>query len=150
VSEAAQGGGKRSSVRALILGALALALLAAAVWFNNRGQQIRGIVFLGFTFCVPMIWVVLAARETDNPDSPLRRFIPRIAAWLALGTAILGVFWWNVDRRITLMEAGFAAFYLAAAFIAVRIIDGKARKPRLIEVEGAGSKSRGRGRTRSR
>lgn len=111
--------------RAAILSALTLILFALALWFYNNHQPELGLVLLGFSFVVPMMWVVLAARDSQSADTPLRSFIPRIAGWLVLGTVFLGVFWWNVDRRITMMEAGFAAIYILCAFIATRIMNRK-------------------------
>lgn len=118
------------------MGGLTVVLFVAALWYTNHNAPIVGLVLLGFTFCVPMIWVVLAARDATDPDTPLRRFIPRIVIWLALGTAFLGVYWWNVDRRITIMEAGFAIFYLLSAYLAVRILDSKHKGPKLTSISG--------------
>ena len=100
----------------------------------NTGRQIPGLAVLGFGFALPMVWVLIAARAATSPDSIVRRFIPRIVIWLAVGSAFLGMFWWNVDRRVSLMEAGFGAFYIVAGFAAIRIFDAKGRRPHLQSV----------------
>ena len=66
---------------------LAVALFALALWFYNNMQPEVGILLLDLAFAVPMVWAVLAARDANDPDTPLRRFVLRIGAWLALAPA---------------------------------------------------------------
>jgi len=122
------------SWRALVFGPLTLALFLLSQWFNGTGAATLALVCLGLTFSLAMVWVILAARASDNPDSPLRRFIPRMAIFLVLGTAFLAASRWNTDRRISAMEAGFAAFYIIAAYIAMRSFDAKRKRPQLTAV----------------
>jgi hypothetical protein len=123
--------------RGAILAALTVILFGLAIWFYNNNELELGFLLLGLAFVVPMVWVILAAREA-GPETPLRSFIPRLAGWLVLGSAFLGVFWWHVDPRITAMEGGFAAFYIAAAFIAMRLLRDKPHhdRPNLRSIEG--------------
>jgi hypothetical protein len=128
---------------------LAVALFVLALWFYNNMQPEVGILLLDLAFAVPMVWAVLAARDADDPDTPLRRFVLRIGAWLALGTGILGTFWWSVDRRISLMEGMFGVFYIAMAFATVRIIAAKDRgRPHLTAISGGNIPMRQRRRSR--
>lgn len=121
----------------------ALGLFIAALWLTNHGQPFRALACLGAAFSVAMAWMVLAAREAKSADTLLRSFVVRIASWLALGTSVLGIYWWSADHRITLMEAGFAALYMAAAFVAIRILDSKPRNPsRLAAVRGGSGRTR--------
>ncbi len=119
------------SWRGGIFAACTVALIVTAIVLYNTGRQIPGLAFLGFGFALPMVWVLIAAREATSPDSVVRRFIPRMIIWLAVGSAFLGMFWWNVDRRISLMEAGFGAFYIVAGTAAIRMFDAKGRRPNL-------------------
>lgn len=130
---------------------LAVALFAVALWFYDNMQPEVGILLLDLAFAMPMVWAVLAARDANDPDTPLRRFVMRIGAWLALGTGILGTFWWSVDRRISLMEGMFGVFYIAMAFAAIRIIAAKDRgRPHLTAISGGNIPMRQRQRRRSR
>jgi hypothetical protein len=122
--------------RAVILGPLSAILFVLALYLYNTARPRLGILLLGLAFAIPMLWVVLAARDAHSADTPLRRFIPRMTIWLVLGASILGSFWWNVDRRITFMEMGFAAFYIGAAAIAMRTFTAKAKRPQLTAMRG--------------
>src|ERR1700722_1933520 len=117
--------------RGAIFAAGTVALIVTAIALYNTGRQIPGLAVLGFGFALPMVWVLIAAREATSPDSVVRRFIPRMIIWLAVGSAFLGMFWWNVDRRISFMEAGFGAFYIVAGMAAIRIFDAQGRRPNL-------------------
>jgi hypothetical protein len=117
--------------RAALIVALAIALIVAAIVLYNNGQRMLGLAALGTGFAVPMIWAIVAARAATDADSTVRRFIPRIMIYLVAGTGFLGIFWWNVDRRVSLMEAGFGAFYVVAGITAMRIFDAKRPRPQL-------------------
>ncbi|MGH7988400.1 MAG: hypothetical protein ACREQX_19225 [Candidatus Binataceae bacterium] len=123
--------------RAVILGALTAILFGSALWFYNGHRPQLGLLLLGLAFVVPMVWVIVAAREA-GPETPLRNFIPRLAGWLVLGSVFLGIFWWHVSPSITAMEAGFAAFYIIAAFVAMRLLKNKSHHGRatLRSIEG--------------
>ena len=95
-----------------------------------------------------MVWVVLAARDVEYSDSPLRNFIPRLTVWLVLGSIILGAMQWNVDRRITAMEGAFGAIYLVTAYVATRILNGRPRRPQLTALHGGNLERRQRRRPR--
>ncbi|MGA2408985.1 MAG: hypothetical protein ABSG46_01170 [Candidatus Binataceae bacterium] len=122
--------------RGAIFAAATLILIAAALIFYNTGREIPGLAALGFGFSTPMIWVILAAREAEDNDSNIRRFLPRMMVWLVVGAAFLGMFWWNINRMVSLMEAGFGAFYVCAGITAMRIFDAKRRRPNLQAVAG--------------
>lgn len=139
------GGEITLSWRAMVFGPLTLALFFLALWFNGTGAATFALVCLGLTFSVAMVWVILAARASENPDSPLRRFIPRMTIFLVLGTAFLAASRWNTDRRISAMEAGFAAFYIIAAYIAMRSFDAKRKRPQLSALSGGNRSPRARG-----
>jgi hypothetical protein len=130
---------------------LAVALFALALWFYNNMQPELGILLLDLAFAVPMVWAVLAARDANDPETPLRRFVLRIGAWLALGAGMLGTFWWSVDRRISVMEAMFGVFYIAMAFATIRVIAAKDKgRPHLTAISGGNIPTRQRQRRRSR
>jgi hypothetical protein len=115
--------------RAIILGAPTVALFFLALWFNNGSAALGAPICLGLSFSLAMVWVALAARDSDNPNSPLRAFIPKMTTFLVLGTAFLAASRWNTDRRITAIEIGFAAFYIGAGYLAMRSFDAKRRRP---------------------
>ncbi|MGD0289284.1 MAG: hypothetical protein ABSC63_06475 [Candidatus Binataceae bacterium] len=117
--------------RALVFGPLAAALFFLALWFNDQRLDARGPICLGMSFAVAMLWVVLAARASDNPNSPLRGFIPKMTAFLVLGTAFVAAARWSTDKRISVIEVGFAAFYIVAGYLAVRMFDAKRNRPQL-------------------
>ena len=95
-----------------------------------------------------MGWVILAAREAEYSDSPLRNFVPRLTVWLVLGSVVLGTMQWNVDRRITAMEAGFAILYVVAAGAAIRILNRRPKRPQLTALSGGNLERRQRRRAR--
>ena len=129
--------------------AVALFALALRFLFYNNMQPEVGILLLDLAFAVPMVWAVLAARDANDPDTPLRRFVLRIGAWLALGTGMLGMYSWSFDRRISVMEAMFGVFYIAMAFAAVRIIAAKDKgRPHLTAISGGNIPMRQRRRSR--
>src|SRR5271154_6719930 len=117
--------------RSAIFAAATIALIVSAIALYNTGRQIPGLAALGFGFAVPMVWLILAAREATDADSNVRRFIPRLMIWMVVGSGFLGIFWWNIDRRVSLMEAGFGAFYVVAGLAAIRIFDAKSHRPTL-------------------
>jgi peptidoglycan/LPS O-acetylase OafA/YrhL len=122
--------------RLAILGPSTALLFALALYFYDRLQPRLGLGLLGIAFAVPMIWVILAARDAEYSDSPLRAFVPRLTVWLVLGSLMLGAMQWNTDRRVTMTEVGFAILYLAAAIIAMRILDGRPQRPQLTAING--------------
>lgn len=134
--------------RAAILGPLIVIMFAFALYFYNNMQPELGLALLGITFAVPLTWVILAAREAEYSDAPLRNFVPRMTAWLVLGAALPGYTYWNVDRRITAMEGVFALIYIGAAFTALRIFDSRPRRPQLTAVSGGNIQRRQRPRAR--
>ncbi len=111
-------------------------LFALALYLYNSMQPQLGLVLLAVTFAIPMGWMVLAAREADYNDSPLRNFAPRLTIWLVLGAIILGATQWNVDRRITYMWIGFALLYVGCGLAALRILSRRPRRPQLTALAG--------------
>lgn len=134
--------------RAAILGPLSVIMFAFALYFYNNLQPELGLALLGISFAVPLTWVILAAREAEYSDVPLRNFVPRMTAWLVFGAALLGFMYWNVDRRITAMEGVFALIYIGAAFTASRIFDSRPRRPQLTALSGGNIQRRQRPRLR--
>ena len=118
--------------RAIVFGPLAIALFFMALWFNDASTDARGPICLGLSFSVAMVWVILAARASENPNSPLRGFIPKMTTFIVLGTAFVAAARWNIDRRISVIEAGFAGFYIITGYLAKRIFDTKRNPPQLI------------------
>ena len=135
-------------LRAAIFGLLTVVLFALAIWFYNNLEPVIGLTLLGTAFAAPMIWTVLAARDADSAETPLRGFIPRLTAMLVLGSAFLGYTMWSVNRRITAIEGGSIVFYLLAALIALRIFRGKPRRPTLTALSGGNLRPRERRRSR--
>jgi len=117
--------------RALVFGPLAVALFFLALWFNDESADARGPLCLGLSFTIAMVWVMLTARASDNPNSPLRGFIPKMTTFLVLGTAFVAASRWNIDRRVSAIEAGFAAFYILAGYVATRSFDANLKRPQL-------------------
>src|SRR5271169_554914 len=111
--------------RGFFLGAPTAVLFFLALWFNDGRAAVSALISLGLSFCFAMVWVALAARDSGNPNSPLRAFIPKMTTFLVLGTAFLAASRWNIDKRITAMEIGFAAFYIGAGYLAMRSVDAK-------------------------
>jgi hypothetical protein len=122
--------------RLAILGPSTTLLFSLALYFYDNAQPRLGLGLLGVAFAVPMTWIVLAARDAEYSDSPLRAFVPRLTVWLVLGSVMLGAMQWNNDRSVTTMEVGFAILYLAAAILAMRILDGRPRRPQLTAING--------------
>jgi len=113
--------------RPLVLGPTAVVLFFLALWFNDGGTALIGIILLDVAFTIAMLWVVLAARATDNLNSPLRAFVPKLTAFLVLGAAFLAATRWRTDKRISAMELGFAALYVIAGYITTRIFEAKSK-----------------------
>src|SRR5215469_392467 len=93
--------------RPVVLGPLFMTLFAVAMYFYNDLQPELGLALLGFAFGVPMIWVVLAARDAHSAESPVRQFVPRLTIVLVLGSAFLGFVMRDKYPRIPLIEAAF-------------------------------------------
>jgi phosphatidylglycerophosphate synthase len=117
--------------RPLELGPTAVILFFLALWFNDGGTALIGIILLDLSFTIAMLWVVLAARATDNLNSPLRAFVPKLTAFLVLGAAFLAATRWRTDKRISAMELGFAALYVIAGYITTRIFEAKSKPVQL-------------------
>src|SRR5258707_12101850 len=96
------------SWRAIVFGPLATVLFFAALWLNDGGTAVLGIILLSVSFTVVMVWVILAARATSNPNSPLIAFVPKLTAFLVLGPAFLAPTRWTTAKRTTTMPLGFA------------------------------------------
>lgn len=123
--------------RTLILGPIVLALFFAALWFNDQNlSDERGPICLGLSFTIAMLWMLLAARASDNPDSPLGSFIPKMTAFLVLGTSFIAATRWRSDRRVGLIELGFAALYIISGYIAQRTFRARREEMR---AKGAGA-----------
>jgi hypothetical protein len=122
--------------RPVVLGPLAIALFALAMYFYNNLQIETGLTLLGFAFAVPMVWVVLAARDAENAESPVRQFVPRLTTVLVLGSAFLGIMMRNRYSRISVIEAAFIIFYIAAGALALRIFHSKPKRPTLTALSG--------------
>ena len=119
------------SWRAFVFGPLATLLFFAALWLNDGGTAVYGILLLSLSFTLVMVWVMLAARATNNPNSPLIAFIPKLTAFLVLGSGFLAATRWKTDQRISAIELGFAAFYILAGYLANRTLDAKHKPPPL-------------------
>jgi hypothetical protein len=143
----ATNGDTRLPWRAAILAPLAAVLFGLGLYSYNNMQPEVGLALVGFAFAVPMIWIVLAARDAESPDSQVRAWIPRMTAMLVLGSTFVGMTHWTVNRTITAIEAGFALFYMVAAVTAWRIIAGKPKRPRLMALDGGNLARRQRKRS---
>jgi uncharacterized membrane protein len=130
--------------RPLVLGPLAIALFALAMYFYNNLQPEIALTLLGFAFAVPMVWVVLAAHDAEDAESPVRQFVPRLTIILVLGSAFLGVVMRDKYPHIPLIEAGFIIFYLAAGGLTMRIFSSKPRRPTLTALSGGNQAPRPR------
>jgi len=135
------------SWRAVILGPLFFLLFALAFYFYNDVRQELGLVLLGVSFGVPMLWVVLAARDAEYTDAPIGQFIPRMTAMLVLGSTLLAFTMWSVDPRIAIMELGFAALYIGAGFLALQILKSRPKRPQLTALSGGNLERRQRRRS---
>jgi hypothetical protein len=119
-----------------------VALFAVALYFYN-GQQVElGLILLGLAFAVPMTWIVLAARDAESAESPVRQLVPRLTAVLILGSAFLALVMRGQNPRITVIEAGFIIFYAAAGALASRIFNAKPKRPTLTAVSGGNQRPR--------
>jgi hypothetical protein len=130
--------------RPAVLGPLALTLFGLAMYFYNNLQPEIGLTVLGFAFAVPMLWVMLAAREAENAESPVRHFVPRLTTVLVLGSAFLGFVMRDKYPRIPVIEAAFIIFYIAAGALSLRIFNRKPRRPALTALTGGNQRLRPR------
>ena len=130
--------------RPAVLGPLAVTLFALAMYFYNNLQPEIGLTLLGFAFMVPMVWVVLAARDAENAESPVRQFVPRLTTMLILGSAFLGFVMHDRYPRIAVIEAGFIIFYIAAGALALHTFNSKPRRPTLTALSGGNQTPRQR------
>jgi hypothetical protein len=135
-------GGIAISWRAWVFAPLMLALFVIALWRYNAGDELVGLVCFGLAISAAMIWVVLAARASADPASPLRQFIPRITLFVVLGSSFLAFSRWNTDRRITAIEVGFAVIYIVAGYAAIRGLDAPRKRSRLTPIAGGRSAPR--------
>ena len=133
--------------RAAILAPLFLLLFALSFYFYNDLRQGLGLFLLGLSFSVPMLWVVLAARDAEYPDSPVRGFIPRMTSMLVLGSGLLAFTMWNVDPVISAMELGFAAIYIGAGAFAIHLVKLRPKRPQLTALSGGNLERRQRRRS---
>ena len=130
--------------RPAVLGPLGVTLFALAIYFYNNLQPELGLTLLGFAFMTPMVWVVLAARDAENAESPIRQFVPRLTTVLVLGSVFLGFVMRDRYPRITVIEAAFIIFYIAAGALALRIFSGKPKRPTLTALSGGNQTPRQR------
>jgi hypothetical protein len=130
--------------RPVVLGSIGVTLFALAIYFYNNLQPELGLTLLGFAFMAPMVWAVLAARDAENAESPVRQFVPRLTTVLVLGSAFLGFVMRDRYPRITVIEAAFIIFYIAAGALAVRIFSGKPKRPTLTALSGGNQTPRQR------
>ena len=130
--------------RPAVLGPLGVTLFSLAIYFYNNLQPELGLTLLGFAFMAPMVWAVLAARDAENAESPVRQFVPRLTTVLVLGSAFLGFVMRDRYPRITVIEAAFIIFYIAAGALAVRIFSGKPKRPTLTALSGGNQTPRQR------
>ena len=130
--------------RPVVLGSIGVTLFALAIYFYNNLQPELGLTLLGFAFMAPMVWAVLAARDAENAESPVRQFVPRLTTMLVLGSAFLGFVMRDRYPRITVIEAAFIIFYIAAGALAVRIFSGKPKRPTLTALSGGNQTPRQR------
>lgn len=128
--------------RPVMLGPLAVALFSIALYLYNDQQVELALILLGFAFAVPMTWIVLAARDADSRESPVRQLVPRLTAVLVLGSAFLAFVMRAKDPAITVIEAGFMIFYVAAGTLAWRIFSAKAKRPTLTAISGGNQRAR--------
>jgi hypothetical protein len=132
----AKNGDSRFPWRPAVLGPLTAILFVLAIYFYNNMQPDVGLALLGMAFTVPMVWIVLVAREADSAESQVRPFVPRITAVLVLGSLFLAYMTWDVDRHIAFMECAFTVVYVAAGAFAMRIFNSKPRRPTLTALSG--------------
>ncbi len=130
--------------RSAVLAPLGLTLFALAMYFYNNLQPEIGLTLLGFAFTAPMVWVVLAARDAENAESPVRQFVPRLTTVLVLGSAFLGFIMRDKYPLIAVIEAAFIIFYIAAGALALRIFNSKPKRPTLTALSGGNQAPRQR------
>jgi len=130
------------SWRPAVLGPLGVILFALAMYFYNKLEPEIGVTLLGLAFVTPMVWVVFAAREAEHAESPIRQFVPRLTTVLVLGSAFLGFMMRDRYPRITLIEAGFIIFYVAAGALALHMFNRKPRRPTLTALSGGNQSPR--------
>ncbi len=130
--------------RLAVLAPLGLTLFALAMYFYNNLQPEIGLTLLGFAFMAPMVWVVLAARDAENAESPVRQFVPRLTTVLVLGSAFLGFMMRDKYPLIAVIEAAFIIFYIAAGALALRIFNSKPKRPTLTALSGGNQAPRHR------
>jgi uncharacterized membrane protein len=135
---------KRFPWRPVVLGPLGITLFALAMYFYNNLQPEIGLTLLGFAFMAPMLWAVLAARDADSAESPVRQFVPRLTTVLVLGSAFLGFVMRERYPRISFIEAGFIVLYIAAGALAMHFFSGKSRRPTLTALSGGNQTPRQR------
>jgi hypothetical protein len=130
--------------RPAVLGPLGVTLFALAMYFYNDLQTEIGLTLLGFAFAVPMVWVVLAARDAETAESPVRQFVPRLTTVLVLGSAFLGFMMRDKYPHVTVIEAAFIIFYIIAGALTLLIFNRKPRRPTLTALSGGNSSRRQR------
>jgi len=130
--------------RPLVLGPLAVTLFGLAMYFYNNLQPETGLTLLGFAFAVPMVWIVLSARDAASAESPVRQFVPRLTIVLVLGSAFLGFMMRDKYPRLVVIEGAFIIFYIAAGLLALRIFNHKPRRPTLTALSGGNQSPRQR------
>jgi len=128
--------------RPVVLGPLAVTLFAFALYFYNDQRIAPGLILLEVAFAVPMIWIVLVARDPEGPESPVRQFVPRLTAILVLGSVFLAFVMRVKNPRIAVIEAGSAIFYAAAGALAWRIFNAKPKRPTLTALSGGNQRPR--------
>lgn len=122
--------------RPAVLGPLAVTLFALAIYFYNNLELEIGLTLLGFAFAVPMIWLVLAARDAESDQSQVLQFVTRLTSVLVIGSAFLGFVMRDKYPRIILIEAAFIIFYIAAGALTLRIFKAKPKRPMLTAHKG--------------
>jgi hypothetical protein len=128
----------------VVLGPLALTLFGLAIYFYNNLQPQIGLTLLGFAFAVPMVWLVLAARDAESAESPVRQLVARLTTVLVLGSCFLGFVMRDKYPSIPVIEAAFIIFYLAAGALTLRIFRGKPKRPPLTALSGGNPSPRQR------
>jgi hypothetical protein len=136
--------------RPIMLGPLAVALFTLALYLYDGVHMEVALILLGFAFVVVLVWVVLAARDAESAESPIRQFVPRLTAVLVLGSAFLGFTMRARYPRIPVIEAGFMIFYIAAGSLTMRIFRNKPSPPRLTAFSGGNRAPRQRREARRR
>jgi hypothetical protein len=140
----AMSGDNRFAWRPAVLGPLTVTLFALAVYFYNNLQLEVGLTLLGLAFSVPMIWIVLAARDAENAESPVRQLAPRLTVVLVLGSAFLGFVMREKSPYISIIEGAFIIFYIAAGTLILRILKSKTGRPTLTALSAGNQNPRQR------